>query len=157
MSLRQIVTNPSAFLRKKSAPVKRRYLGVQECQDLIDDMIETMLAAEGIGLAAPQIGKNLRIIIALDEDKPTIFINPKLYRRSWRKIDVEEGCLSVPGIWGKVKRNRAVSVVAWDRRGKKVRRRARGMLAVILQHEVDHLDGILFIDKAKNISEPPKM
>lgn len=157
MALKEIVKHPSAFLRKESAPVKRRYLKVQESQNLIDDMVETMLENDGIGLAAPQIGKNLRIIVAMDGENPLIFINPKLYRHSWGKIEVEEGCLSIPGVWGMVKRHRAVSVSAWDRHGKKIRMRARGMLAVILQHEVDHLNGTLFIDKAKNISQPSKM
>lgn len=157
MGLRKIVKNPSAFLRKKSAPVKKRYIKMHECQELIDDMIDTMVDSDGIGLAAPQIGKNLNIIIVLDDNKPEVFINPKLYRFSWGKVEVEEGCLSIPGVWGKVKRHNAVSVVALDRRGKRIRKRAKGMLAVILQHEVDHLNGILFIDKAKKITEPPKM
>jgi len=157
MAIRDIVTNPSAFLRKKSAPVKKRYIKMHECQELIDDMIDTMVKSDGIGLAAPQIGKNLNILIALDDNNPMVFINPKLYRHSWSRVEVEEGCLSIPGVWGKVKRHRAVSVMALDRKGKKIRMRAKGMLAVILQHEVDHLNGILFIDKAKDINEPPKM
>jgi len=157
MALREIVTRPSAFLRKKSAPVKRRYLKVHESQELIDDMIDTMVQKDGIGLAAPQIGKNLNIIIALDDKNPMVFINPKLYRFSWGKVEVEEGCLSIPGVWGKVKRHNAVSVVAWNRKGKRIRMRVKGMLSVILQHEVDHLNGILFTDKAKDIIEPPKI
>jgi peptide deformylase len=157
MALRKILTNPSSYLRKKSSPVKKRYLRMQEFQDLVDDMIDTMINSEGIGLAAPQIGKNLNVIIAMDKDNPMVFINPKLYRHSWNKVEVEEGCLSIPGVWGKVKRHGAVSVMALDRNGKRIRMRAKGMLAVILQHEVDHLNGILFIDKAKEINEPPKM
>ncbi|NIP32633.1 peptide deformylase [Candidatus Saccharibacteria bacterium] len=157
MAIKEIVTHPSAYLRKKSAPVKKRYLGVQECQDFIDDMIDTMIKHDGIGLAAPQVAKNLNIIVALDGKNPLVFINPKLYRFSWGKVEVEEGCLSIPGVWGKVNRHRAVSVVALDRKGKRIRMRAKGMLAVILQHEVDHINGVLFIDKAKNIQEPLKM
>jgi len=157
MSKLNIITHPSAYLRKISAPVKKRYIPLPDCQQLIGDMIETMRLSDGIGLAAPQVGKNLRIIIVLDGDKPLVFINPKLYRKSWRKVETEEGCLSIPGVWGKVKRHYAVSVTGLNQKGEKVRLRARGLLAVVFQHEVDHLDGVLFIDKAKKLNEPPKM
>lgn len=124
---------------------------------MVDDMLETMKHAQGAGLAAPQVGKSLRIIIATDKGKPFIFINPKLYRKSFKKVKAEEGCLSVPGVWGTVKRHAAVSLVALDREGSKVKLRATDMFAVVLQHEVDHLNGILFIDKAKKIGKPPQL
>jgi len=157
MTVLNIVTNPSAYLRKKSSPVKKKYIPMTECQNFIDDMIETMYAKDGIGLAAPQVAKNLRIIVVADGKKPLVFINPTLYRKSWGKIEVEEGCLSIPGVWGRVKRHSAVSVSALDRDGNKIKIRAKDMMAVVLQHEIDHLDGILFIDKAEDLSEPPKM
>jgi peptide deformylase len=153
MAKLKIVTHPSAWLRKTSGPVKKKFIRMPELQQLVADMIETMRVEDGIGLAAPQVGKNLRVIVVLDGEKPLVFINPRLYRKSWRKLEVEEGCLSVPGVWGKVKRHHAVSVVAFDAKGSRIRKRARGMLAVVLQHEVDHLDGILFIDKAKDLKE----
>jgi len=157
MSILDIVTHPSAYLRKESAPVKKKYIKMTECQDFIDNMVETMYEKDGIGLAAPQVAKNLRIIVVADGKKPLVFINPTLYRKSWGKVKVEEGCLSVPGVWGMVERHRAVSVMALDRDGKKIRMRAKGMLAIVLQHEIDHLNGVLFIDKAEDLSEPPKM
>ena len=157
MPVLKIFTHPSAYLRKNSSRIKKKYLEIGEAQRFIDDMIETMRAAKGIGLAAPQVGKNIRIIVVLDGDKPLVFINPTLYRKSLRKVEVEEGCLSVPGVWGMVKRHIALSVSAMDRNGKKFRMRAKtGMLPIILQHEVDHLNGILFIDRAKEYTVPPK-
>ncbi|MDD4995495.1 MAG: peptide deformylase [Patescibacteria group bacterium] len=156
MPVLKIFTHPSAYLRTNSSRVKKKYLEIDEAQRFIDSMIETMHAAKGIGLAAPQVGKNIRIIVAMDGEKPLVFINPKLYRKSLRKVEVEEGCLSLPGVWGMVKRHAALSVSATDRKGKKFRMRAKGgMLPIILQHEVDHLNGILFIDRIKKCSSLP--
>lgn len=157
MTLLKIVTHPSSFLRNLSSEVKRKYIKTEEFQRFLDDMIETMKSAQGVGLAAPQVAKNLRVIIALDGEKPLVLINPRMHFKSWRKISSEEGCLSIPGAWGIVKRHYAVSVKALNRRGEKTKFRARGLLSVIIQHEIDHLNGVLFIDKAKKFTNPPKM
>ena len=157
MALLKIVTHPNYFLRNACAAVRRKYIKMGEFQKLIDDMIETMRQEKGIGLAAPQVGKSLRVIIATDGDKPLIFINPRIYRKSFKKIEVEEGCLSVPGVYGIVRRHAAVSICGLNRDGQRIRMRAKGMVAVIVQHEVDHLNGKLFIDKAIRFTTPPTM
>jgi len=115
-------------------------------QKLIDDMIETMRGASGAGLAAPQIGKLLRVIvIGLPEEEPFALINPQIVKKSGER-EVVEGCLCLPGYRGEIKR--AVSVIAKgrDRHGKEVRLKAEGLLAQTLEHEIDHLNGILYID-----------
>jgi len=113
---------------------------------LIDDMIETMRAAPGVGLAAPQIGIPLRLAVIEVDEKVTVIINPEIIKRSG-EAKLDEGCLSVPGFWGQVMRSEKVSVKALDRNGKEQRiRDAEGLFAQALQHEIDHLDGSLYID-----------
>lgn len=109
-------------------------------------MIETMVGANGVGIAANQIGLTERVIVA-DVKGPTPLINPEIFSHSMLKIDSEEGCLSVPGKWGIVRRWRNVKIKALDKNGKEVRMSLKGLPAIVLQHEIDHLDGILFIDK----------
>ena len=139
-----ILKNPNEILRKKSAPLKEI---TPEIQRLILDMAQTMKTADGIGLAAPQIGRNIRLIVINTKNGPVALINPKFTYKSFRKLIDEEGCLSVPGTWGKVKRCKSVRVKALNKNGKELKFKAEGMFARVLQHEVDHLDGILFIDK----------
>ena len=153
MSTYPVVKNPNDILRKTSEPIKDADLTLDETQALIDDMIETMKKEDGVGLAAPQIGKHVRIIIAETGEGPEAFVNPKIISTSDRMMDSEEGCLSVPGVYGIVKRHKTVKVKAKDRHGQPVRLKASGLLSVIFQHEIDHLDGILFIDKAHKIVE----
>ena len=148
MALRPILKEPTKFLRQPSALFPVEEIGTKKTEALMVDMIETMYDANGIGLAGPQIGIGKQIIVVLmDDAKPRVFFNPELVTPSLRKVDSEEGCLSVPGIYGKVKRHRTVKVKALDENGKPVTISASGLTAIIFQHEIDHLNGTLFIDK----------
>ena len=140
------------ILRVDDARLRRRAKRVSSIdasiQRLIDDMIDTMRAAPGVGLAATQIGVPLRIaVIQLsDEDEVITLINPEIVKRAGER-DVEEGCLSVPGYRGQLKRSLAVTVKAQDRFGKPVRIKGEELLAQALEHELDHLNGILITDE----------
>jgi len=146
-----VIKNPNSILRKVSEPISEADLLSAKTQSLIDNMIETMKVENGVGLAAPQVGEHLRIIIAETNEGPRAFINPKIISKSEKIVSGEEGCLSVPGVYGIVKRHKKVKIKAKNRQGEPVRMSAGGLLSVIFQHEIDHLDGILFIDKAEKI------
>src|SRR5437762_3593223 len=139
----------------KSIKVKRVDKSIQS---LVDDMIETMRNAEGVGLAAPQIGVLLRVIVCeyfdedADEMQQTVLINPEFLSREGEWM-ADEGCLSIPGYVGTVPRAVKVSVKGKDRTGKDVRIKTDGPLAHILQHEIDHLDGVLYIDYLESLDE----
>ena len=116
---------------------------------LIDDMFETMAQSNGIGLAAPQVGKNIRVIIVDTQQKkakPFALINPEIVHTEGEQL-YEEGCLSCPGLSGNVKRAARVTVLGLDENGDDIKIEAEKLLAVVLQHEIDHLDGILFLDR----------
>ena len=148
----EILTNPNPLLRKKAKDITLQEISSSENQKFINDMIETMYAEKGIGLAATQVGVLKRILIAEQgSNNPFPIINPVVVSRSLRKTKSEEGCLSVPGKIGIVKRHTKIHIKALDRNGKKLDLKADGMFAIILQHEIDHLDGILFIDKAEKV------
>ncbi len=120
---------------------------------LIDDMLETMLAVSGVGLAAPQVGVPLRVIvIGLPEQEAVALINPEIIRRSGERL-LDEGCLSVPGYFGQVKRAVSVTVKGRDQNGKEIRLKADGLLAQALEHEIDHINGVLYIDHAENLEK----
>ncbi len=155
--IRSVLCDPNPELRVVSQPVADERISSTEMQKLIKDLIETMAAENGVGIAAPQIGVHERVIIADTDEGPRAFFNPEITERSFKMIESEEGCLSVPGKWGFVKRHRSVSVKAKNEKGENVSLKAEGLLAIIFQHEIDHLDGILFIDRAENISRAPKM
>ncbi|KKR09670.1 MAG: Peptide deformylase [Parcubacteria group bacterium GW2011_GWA2_39_18] len=122
-------------------------------KDLIEQMYQKMREEDGVGLAAPQIGKNIKLaVIEVMNERYTI-INPRIVRSSDKKNVLEEGCLSVPKIFGFIKRAKRVKVEALDENGKKVKIKAEGLLAQALQHEIDHLDGKLFIEKARELFE----
>ena len=156
MALRKIVTLPHPILRKKAHKVTD--FG-PELQTLIDDMIETMVEAPGVGLAAPQVNVPLRLFVAEwgdDEDeeapkKTYILVNPEIKKFSQETVMGVEGCLSIPGIMGEVERATKVTVQAQNRHGQDMRLKADGWLARILQHETDHLNGELFVEKAEKI------
>jgi len=115
-------------------------------QRLIDGMIETMQQTNGVGLAAPQVGVPLRVVVLqMPGEEPTAIINPKIVKRTGER-EVTEGCLSVPGYYGEIKRSVSVTVKGWDRQGKAVRIKATDLMAQALEHELDHLNGILYID-----------
>jgi len=151
----KIFTNPHPVLRRKSAALKTEDLSRPEIKQLLLDMEETMLKKDGAGLAAPQIGQNIRIIVIRDEDKSIFLINPRLTKKSWAKEIEEEGCLSVLDekgeiIYGPVERYKKVNCLYWDTSGRTKKISAEKILARVIQHEIDHLDGILFIDKLSN-------
>jgi peptide deformylase len=140
-----ILEYPDPRLRHKALPVGMVDAALRQ---LIDDMLETMYACNGIGLAATQVNVQKRLLvldISETHDQPQVFVNPEIVGREGRKV-VEEGCLSVPGIYDKVKRAEQVLVRALNRDGETFELAADGLLAVCVQHEIDHLDGKLFVD-----------
>ena len=148
MTVKTILTEPNKLLRQISIPVEK--VGKEEKQ-LMDDMLETMYAANGIGLAAIQIGVPKRIIvmdISKDENKkePRYFVNPKIKNKDTSKNTYEEGCLSVPNQFAEIDRPKKCDVEYLDYNGEKKTLKAEGLLATCIQHEMDHLEGILFID-----------
>ena len=154
MAILKIKKYPDPILRRKCQGVKEV---TEEIKNLGWDIVETIEENEGIGLAAPQIGELKRVIVIhpIKERSPEekskklsqVFINPEIIKRSKETIIDEEGCLSFPGLFLKIKRAKEVEVEALDEKGEKVQIKAEGLPARILQHEIDHLDGILFIDK----------
>jgi peptide deformylase len=146
-----ILTVPNPLLRQKAEEINFSEWNRQQLEELSQDMILTMKSAVGIGLAAPQIGQSIRLIVVEYNPTPLVLVNPRIIKHSWRKQLMTEGCLSIPGQVGLVKRYRGVKVAALDIKGKLFEIKAKGLLAQVLQHEIDHLDGILFIDKVKNL------
>jgi peptide deformylase len=141
--IREIVVVEDQRLRTKCPRVPRIDDSIRK---LADDMVDTMRAAPGVGLAAPQVGVLLRVIVCEVEDRLHVLINPELVRSEGEQIGTE-GCLSIPGYVGEVQRAQRVVVKGKNRNGKEVRVKAEGLLARCLQHEIDHLDGILFTDR----------
>jgi peptide deformylase len=159
MALRNIVSIPEPVLRRKAQKVAD--FG-SDLQKLIDDMVETMRAAPGVGLAAPQVAEPIRLIVVEygedgeegEEPKPPrlyTLINPEIARFSKETEMGTEGCLSIPGFLGDVDRSLSVTVKGYNRHGQPVKIKADGWLARIFQHEIDHLDGVLFIDRAERV------
>ncbi len=174
MSVLPIITLENPVLRRRAARVPRV---TPELRRLIGDMIETMRVAPGVGLAAPQVAVGQRVIVVeyaeppeadiprdpadspvsrqgtrpLDPPELYVVVNPEIVRRSRETETGNEGCLSIPGYYGAVDRHLAVTVKGLNRRGDPIRIKASGWLARIFQHEIDHLDGILFIDRAKEV------
>ena len=143
------------FLRTKTNPVDFLSLDKKSLRKIVQDMRAAMKRAEGIGLAANQIGLPYRIFVARIGEKSYTVLNPELISRSKDEETAEEGCLSVPGKWGTVSRSKEVVLHGYDLNGKKIKIKAWGLLARMFQHEVDHLDGKLFIDKATGIMNAP--
>lgn len=173
MGLREIVTLPDPVLRRKARPVTAFD---RDLQRLIDDMVETMRAAPGVGLAAPQVGVAERLIIVeyaeppeeeaaetledvaapKPEVKPKLYVvaNPVIMKTSSETVLGVEGCLSIPGLVGEVERHAGIQVNGLNRRGQPVKIRADGWLARIFQHEIDHVNGIVFPDRATRVWKP---
>lgn len=153
MSVLDIITYPDKRLRKKCKPVKKVD---SKILTLLDNMAETMYDAPGVGLAAPQVGENIRVIvvdIALkEEEEPQLIelINPKITGSSGTLVG-EEGCLSIPSFVGNVKRGKDIVVNGLNREGKEIQIKATDLLSRVLQHEIDHLDGILFFDRMSKL------
>jgi len=151
-----ILTEPNPILRNKSLDLDLATISKRELETLCQNMTATMLESDGVGLAAPQIGQNVRLAIINTADGPISLINPKITGKSIRKEWGEEGCLSVPEVFGQVKRHKKINCQYFDKTGKKIILKAEGLLARVIQHEIDHLDGILFIDKMKPIKNIEK-
>jgi len=163
MAIRQIIQPDNPILRKKAHKVTsfdRKF------QQLVDDMIETMREAPGVGLAAPQVAVSQRVIVVqLSDDEQSreaygkdagvlyVLANPEIVKASREKVEGVEACLSIPGYFGRVERHEKVTVKGLDRYGQPMRVKAEGWLARVFQHEIDHLDGRLFIDIASEIWE----
>lgn len=146
MALLPILEFPDPRLRKVAAPVRDFDDGLRT---LVDNMIETMYQEEGIGLAATQVNVHKRLLvldISEEKDSPQVFINPEFEVIEEELQDYQEGCLSVPGFFEEISRPRAIRVQARDSQGESFELEARGVLAVCIQHEIDHLDGKLFVD-----------
>jgi peptide deformylase len=164
MALRHIVTIPDPVLKRKAKPITKFD---KELQTLIDDMIETMREAPGVGLAAPQVNISEQLIVVEytegdddedeDENKPPkpkklyVMINPEITKTSEEKVLGVEGCLSIPGIQGEVERFEAIQVKGMNRFGKPQKLKLNGWMARIFQHEIDHLNGILFTELATRL------
>jgi peptide deformylase len=165
MGLRTIVTLPEPVLRRKARPVTTFD---KKLQTLIDDMIETMREAPGVGLAAPQVGISERLIVIEyvdppeeDEEEPKevkpklyVMVNPEIVKSSEEKVLGVEGCLSIPGLVGEVERFATVQVKGLNRRGQPMKVKAEGWLARIFQHEIDHVNGVVFPDRATRVWKP---
>lgn len=150
MAVRPIVTltSPNAsVLRQRAKKIHRIDNSVRM---LLDDLIDTVQAAHGAGLAAPQIGVPLRAIVTLVEDELRVVVNPEIVEESDDEQEADEGCLSIPGWWGPVKRKTSVTVRGMGRTGKTTKIKAHGLEARAFQHEVDHLNGTLFIDRMED-------
>lgn len=164
MAIREIVSVPDAVLRRKARKVTEFD---KDLQKLIDDMIETMREAPGVGLAAPQVGISQQLIVVefseSDDDeeeeapkKLFALVNPEIVKVSEEMVTGVEGCLSIPGLVGEVDRPLQVYIRAQNRRGQPVKIKAQGWLARIFQHEIDHLEGVLFTDRATRVWKPSK-
>ncbi len=150
-NLLQIISEPNEILRKKSIEINSNE--ISNYKTLFEDMIFTMKKSDGIGLAAPQIAKNIRVIIINTKNGPQTMINPVITSKSILKEWDEEGCLSVPMTFGKVKRHKKIICTFLDPDTSQKQIEAKGLMARVIQHEIDHLDGILFTDTAKNIKK----
>ncbi len=163
MTLRTIVTLPDPVLKRKAHPVTKFD---KDLHSLLTDMVETMREAPGVGLAAPQIGLSDRIIVIeyyeREEDeenevapkKVWAMINPEIVKTSEEMLKGVEGCLSIPGLVGEVERHAAVQVKGLNRHGRPMKVKAEGWLARIFQHEIDHLNGVLFTERATRVWRP---
>jgi peptide deformylase len=159
MALREIITIPHPTLYKKARKVTDFD---KKLHDLIDDMVETMREAPGVGLAAPQVNSQQRVVVVefVDEEDESVppklytLVNPEITRYSQEKVIGTEGCLSVPDLVGDVERFETVTIRYFDRYGKKKKVKAKNWLARIFQHEIDHLDGVVFPDIAIQVWEP---
>ena len=140
-------------LHTRSIEVAKEKIGTPEFQAFLDDMIETMYASDGVGLAAPQVDRHERIFIVNERFGAGIYINPEVTLLSDLTEDSEEGCFSVIGVYGLVKRAKKVHVTALNRHGRRVDSIFKGFPAFIFQHEFDHINGVLFIDKAFKITQ----
>ena len=156
MAILKVARMGHPVLRQKARPIEPKELKTMPLQRFIDDMIETMREYAGIGLAAPQVHESIRIFVAhLDpegrgDSEPMAVVNPEITIVGAEKVDGWEGCLSIPDIRGRVPRAAQIKVAALDRNGKRIEINAKDFPARVIQHETDHLDGILFFDRMRS-------
>ncbi len=151
MAIREIVLHPNEVLEVECKPVQNFD---NDLHRLLDDMFDTMYEAEGVGLAAPQIGIDQQIaVVDTREEEPLELINPEVIKASGREVDLE-GCLSFPGLFGEVERPYTITVKAQNRFGKEFKLKAEGFFARAIQHEIDHLHGVLFTEKVIRYIDP---
>ncbi|TAN57492.1 peptide deformylase [Patescibacteria group bacterium] len=150
-----VIQEPAPVLRRKSEKFEK--IGSREAKKLVFKMLETMKEKRGVGIAAPQINEGVQAIIVDTADGPLALYNPKLLKTSKKKESGEEGCLSVAGVYGIVPRFTSVEVEAQNEKAEIVRIKAEGFFARVLQHEIDHINGVLFIDRATKITEGKKI
>ena len=144
MAVRKIRVLPDPVLRQKAKKVAKVDKSIQR---LIDDMIETMRSVAGVGLAAPQVGVPLKVaVIEIPGDEVIVLVNPEIVKREGERV-IGEACLSIPGYQGEIKRSVLVKVKAQNRLGRKIRLKAEELLAQALEHEMDHLNGVLYVDR----------
>ncbi len=151
--VRPIIHDGHPTLRKRAKRVDPKEISDPLFQQLIDDMFATMYAAPGVGLAAPQVNVSKRVFVMdvnHEEHPAAVVINPKL-EECTEEIELREGCLSVPGMVGEIVRYKRAAVSGMDRNGRKIRLEGEGLFAQCVQHEIDHLDGKLYLDRAKNV------
>lgn len=151
-----LVTVPTPSLRIPSVAMKPQHIGTPECQAFLDALVETMRMEKGVGIAAPQVGRNERIFIVDSTNGAQAYINPTVEIIGELTEESEEGCLSVPGIYGIVKRAKKIRVTAFDRHARRISHTTKGFPAIIFQHEMDHLNGVLFIDKVERYTQGGK-
>ncbi|MEK9152933.1 MAG: peptide deformylase [Patescibacteria group bacterium] len=157
MAVKPIVRDGTPVLRSRAKEVDPAELGGDRFVAFIEDMLETMVSAKGVGIAAPQIGAGVRVFIAESPAGPIALINPVFTKHSKKTLKDQEGCLSVPGHFDTVARYKSVEIEALTADGKTVRFPADGFFARILQHEMDHLDGKLFIDRIEEQKKTPNV
>ncbi|HXK36463.1 MAG TPA: peptide deformylase [Candidatus Paceibacterota bacterium] len=155
----QLTTVPSPVLSKKLHPLKASDLKAGTYAPLVADMKEAMIKFDGIGLSANQVGMDLALFVideklAAEHGVPSVYANPEITNRAREHDAKEEGCLSIPGYWAPVNRSKKIMFKALDGQGTKVKFRARGLLARVLQHETDHLYGLTIQDRAKEAGSP---
>lgn len=149
MAVLKIVQDGDPVLRVRARDIDPAELKTAKFKKLLEDMLETMYAANGVGIAAPQVGESVRLFIAESSDGPIALVNPTFTKKSWKMLNGEEGCLSVVGKYDKVRRHKAVTVEGLTANGEKITFAAENFFARILQHEMDHLDGYLYVDRVK--------
>ena len=149
MAIMKIYTDDAPVLHARSNEVTAEEIASPKFKQLVADMIETMRHADGVGLAAPQVGIPWRLFVAQSPKGPMALVNPVLSKMSWRTTMDDEGCLSLPGRYDKVRRHKTLHVEALNVNGDPVSFEANNFFARIIQHETDHLDGVLFVDRVK--------
>jgi peptide deformylase len=149
MAVLKIVHDGDPVLRVRAKDIDPAELKTAKFKKLLEDMLETMYAAHGVGIAAPQVAESIRLFIAESSDGPIALVNPVFTKKSWKMLNGEEGCLSVPGKFDKVKRHKTVTIEALTVDGEKISFMAENFFARVLQHEMDHLDGFLYVDRVK--------